>query len=149
MRLSGSKRRLSPEILWTAVPALVAAVAALVVAAAGSPAPAEGAMLAVGALALLAGHTWGNLVVVAAHVPLVGHLTFSTLPSAGGALPEHPLIAAVALGLAAVALLPTLVFAGPAAPATLAQLSGGALSHTRATVAVGLVFVAPLLAVAA
>ena len=142
MQLSGSKRRLSPEILWTAVPALVAAVAALVVAAAGSPAPAEGALLAVGALALLAGHTWGNLVVVAAHVPLVGHLTFSTLPSAGGALPEHPLIAAVAL-------LPTLVFAGPAAPATLAQLSGGALSHARATVAVGLVFVAPLLAVAA
>ena len=142
MQLSGSKRRLSPEILWTAVPALVAAVAALVVAAAGSPAPAEGALLAVGALALLAGHTWGNLVVVAAHVPLVGHLTFSTLPSAGGALPEHPLIAAVAL-------LPTLVFAGPAAPATLAQLSGGALSHAHATVAVGLVFVAPLLAVAA
>jgi hypothetical protein len=59
---------------WAGVPALAGAVAALALPGTTSAASAEAAMLAVGALALLAGHTWGLLVVVSSHVPLVGRL---------------------------------------------------------------------------
>jgi hypothetical protein len=81
-------RRLGPA--WAAVPALLGAIAALALPGTTSPATAEAAMLAVGALALLAGHTWGLLVALSSHVPLVGriwpaltHLHMHASPSSG------------------------------------------------------------------
>src|SRR4051812_39447629 len=71
-RLSSRMRRLGPA--WAAVPALLGAIAALALPGTTSPASAEAAMLAVGAIALLAGHTWGLLVALSSHVPLVGRV---------------------------------------------------------------------------
>jgi hypothetical protein len=65
-------RRLGPA--WAAVPAFLGAIAALALPGTTSPATAEAAMLAVGAIALLAGHTWGLLVALSSHVPLVGRV---------------------------------------------------------------------------
>ena len=56
------------------IPALGGAAAALVVPGASSTANAGATLLAVGALAMLAGHTWGLMVVVPSHLSLVGRL---------------------------------------------------------------------------
>src|SRR5688572_15076757 len=66
------ERRFGP--LWVALPALGGAIAALMVPGASNTATAGATMLAVGALALLAGHTWGLIVVVSSHITLVGRL---------------------------------------------------------------------------
>jgi len=65
-------RRYGPA--WVALPALGGAAAALLVPGVSSTATAGATLLAVGALALLAGHTWGLLVIVPSHLTLVGRL---------------------------------------------------------------------------
>jgi hypothetical protein len=64
--------RLGPT--WLAFPALAGAVAALVIPGPSGTMSAGAALLAVGALAMLAGHTWGLLVSIPSHVTLVGRL---------------------------------------------------------------------------
>ena len=60
--------------LWVSLPALFGAIAALAVPGVSSTATAGATVLAVGALALLAGHTWGLLVIVPSHLVVVGRL---------------------------------------------------------------------------
>src|SRR5688572_27989981 len=60
--------------VWIAMPALGGAAAALLVPGASSTVMAGATLLAVGALAVLAGHTWGLMVVLPAHITLVGRL---------------------------------------------------------------------------
>jgi hypothetical protein len=63
-----------PGPWWVAVPALLGAAAGLIVPGVTGSTSAGAAVLGVGALALLAGHTWGLMVVLAAHTTLVGRL---------------------------------------------------------------------------
>src|SRR5687768_8505984 len=60
--------------LWVSLPALAGATAAVMVPGVSSTATAGATLLAVGGLALLAGHTWGLLVVVPSDLVLVGRL---------------------------------------------------------------------------
>jgi hypothetical protein len=57
-----------------ALAGLVAALAAIALPTGSGPSPEVSAVLAVGALALLAGHAWGLLIVAAADLILVGAL---------------------------------------------------------------------------
>jgi hypothetical protein len=59
---------------WIALPGLLGAIAAFVIPGSSGTTAAGATLLAVGALAILAGHTWGLLVAVPAHVTLVGRL---------------------------------------------------------------------------
>ena len=59
---------------WVSVSALLGAGAALALPGPTGPATAIASVLIIGALALLAGHTWGLLVVTSANVLLIGHL---------------------------------------------------------------------------
>jgi hypothetical protein len=110
-------RRYGP---WSiALPALVGACAAMVTPGAGGTTGAGATCLAVGALALLAGHTWGLLVLVPAHVVLVGRLWPAVaLPAAGAA--EAGSTAAIAVVL--VTALPTLALSAVALPAIIAHI---------------------------
>src|SRR5262245_59911779 len=100
--------RLGP--LWVVIPALLAAVAALAIPGATNTATAEGTMLAVGALALQAGHTWGLIVVVSSHMSLVGRVW----PTLALVTPEHQpgTLGTSAIAVILVTALPTLILAG-------------------------------------
>jgi hypothetical protein len=73
---------------WISVPALAGACAALLVPGATSTTAAGATLLAVGAIALLAGHAWGLLVSIPSHVTLVGRvwpaLTLSSVDGSPG-----------------------------------------------------------------
>lgn len=60
--------------IWISLPALAGACAALLVPGQASTTAAGAALLAVGALALLAGHAWGLMVSIPSHVTLVGRV---------------------------------------------------------------------------
>jgi hypothetical protein len=85
----------------------------------GGPPAAGAACLAVGALALLAGHTWGLLVVVPAHVVLVGRL-WPTIALSGASVATAGETLAVAVVLAT--LVPTLAFSAFTLPAVVGHL---------------------------
>lgn|GEM_PF-5438583 len=97
---------------------LVGAAAALALPGPSGAAAAVASVLAVGALALLAGHAWGILVVFVADVLLVGHvwpsLAFAGLDSEGLATAVTALVAA----------LPGVAMAGVALPAVVEVLLG-------------------------
>jgi hypothetical protein len=59
---------------WVCLSALIGAAAALALPGASGTTAAGAALLAVGALALLAGHTWGLMVSIPAHITLVGRV---------------------------------------------------------------------------
>lgn len=59
---------------WVTISALIGAAAALALPGPAGPATGVAAVLAVGALALLAGHAWGVLVTGTAQVVLVGNV---------------------------------------------------------------------------
>src|SRR5262245_6981242 len=104
---------------WSiALPALLASIATLVVPGAGTGSTAAGAVcLAVGALALLAGHTWGLLVLVPAHVVIAGRLWPQiAIAGTGDALP----VAALAVVL--VTMIPTVTLSAMAMPGIVAAL---------------------------
>jgi hypothetical protein len=113
--------------LWVGLPALTGAVAALALPGTTSAATAEAAMLAVGALALLAGHTWGILVVVTSHVPLVGRVW----PALAGA-PDTASAGAVAIVL--VTALPTILLAWQLLPRVIEQVLPGRSARARGLV---------------
>jgi len=94
------------------VSALIGACAALALPGPTGNAAAIASVLIIGALALLAGHTWGLLVVAAADVLLLGHVwPLIAFSGAGGA--QGALAAATAL----VSALPGLALLGVALPA--------------------------------
>jgi hypothetical protein len=104
---------------WSiALPALLASAATLVIPGAGTGStPAGAVLLAVGALALLAGHTWGLLVLVPAHIAIAGRLWPQVaIAGTGDALP----IAALAIVL--VTMIPTVALSAMAMPGIVATL---------------------------
>lgn len=110
--------------VWVGLPALVGAVAALALPGVTSAVSAEAAMLAVGALALFAGHTWGLIVVVSSHVPLVGRL-WPVLADVHGA-PNGPWAGSLGPAVVAVVIvtaLPTLILAATLLPRMVEQLT--------------------------
>ena len=144
--LSSRVRRLGPA--WAAVPALLGALAALALPGTTSPATAEAAMLAVGALALLAGHTWGLLVALSSHVPLVGriwpavtHVNVNAASASGDTTVAAGAIAVVLVTAVPVVILSMLLF-----PRLVALLVPGASPRTQAwaTIAVAIALGASL-----
>jgi hypothetical protein len=117
------------------VPALVGSIAALALPGTTSAASAEAAMLAVGALALLAGHTWGLLVVVSSHVPLVGRLWPAL---AHGHADLHGTGPASALAVVLVTALPALMLAGLLLPHVVETALPQGSPRTRGLVTAGL-----------
>ena len=91
--------------------ALLGAGAALALPGPAGPATAIASVLVIGALALLAGHTWGLLVVATANVLLVGHV-WPVLAFSGGSAFGH-----AAAATALVSALPGLTRLGVAMPA--------------------------------
>lgn len=96
---------------WICLPALAGAGAALLVPGATSSTAAGATLLAVGAIALLAGHAWGLLVSIPSHVTLVGRvwpaLTLASLdgsPRTAAAVAIVLVTALPALALTAVVL---------------------------------------------
>lgn len=120
--------RLGP--LWVVVPALMAGVAALAIPGATSTATAEGTVLAVGALALLAGHTWGLIVVVSSHVSLVGRLW----PALAQVTPDHEpsTLGTSAIAVVLVTALPTLILAALLLPRVAGHLLADKSPRIRA-----------------
>jgi|SoiMethySBSTD1v2_1073268.scaffolds.fasta_scaffold204342_3 hypothetical protein len=102
------RSRLGPT--WISLPALAGACAALLVPGATTSTAAGAALLAVGAIALLAGHAWGLLVSIPSHVTLVGRVWPSLTVSSDGSPATAAAVAVVlvtalpALALTAVVL---------------------------------------------
>src|SRR5688572_32611132 len=117
---------------WSiAVPALLASAAVMVVPGAANAAGAAGAAcLALGALALLAGHTWGLLVLMPAHVALAGRF-WPQVALAGTA--QEPLTVA-ALALVLVTMIPTVALSALAMPGIVATLLPERSSRVRSLV---------------
>ncbi|MBI4509682.1 MAG: hypothetical protein HY698_08585 [Deltaproteobacteria bacterium] len=101
---------------WVAIPALGGALCALVVPGASTTATAGATVLAVGALALLAGHTWGLLVVVPSHLTLVGRLWPMLALSSPSQSPPGGDLEAFAISMVLVTALPGLVLAATLLP---------------------------------
>lgn len=124
------RRRSGP--LWAGLPALAGAVAALMVPGASQAATAEATTLAVGALALFAGHSWGLLVIVASHIPLVGRVwPVLVRHGPGGPAPGGD-VGAAAIAVVIVTALPAIVFAALLLPRAVAELFAHKSPGTRA-----------------
>jgi hypothetical protein len=134
MRHSRTKRGAT----WVGVPALAGAVAALAIPGTTSAMSAEAALLAVGALALLAGHTWGLLVALSSHVPLVGRVW----PSLGAAAEPGREMATGAVAVVLVTAIPVIILSTLLFPRLIAHLAPRASARTQgllsASLAVGL-----------
>jgi hypothetical protein len=132
-------RRLGPA--WAAVPALLGAIAALALPGTTSPATAEAAMLAVGALALLAGHTWGLLVALSSHVPLVGRiwpaLTHLNVHATSGASGSESTVATGAVAVVLVTAVPVVMLSMLLFPRLVAHIMPGASPRLHAWATAG------------
>jgi hypothetical protein len=95
---------------------------------------AEAALLAVGALALLAGHTWGLLVALSSHVPLVGRV-WPSLGSLGGA--DHE-VAAGAVAVVLVTAVPVIVLSSLLFPRLIHHIAPRASERTQGLLTAGL-----------
>jgi hypothetical protein len=113
---------------WVVASALLGAAAALCLPGPTGPAAAIAAVLAVGALALLAGHAWGLLVIVTADVLLLGHVWPTLAFSGPGALSSGATLAA-ATALATT--LPGLTLLGVALPAMVDLVWGESSARSR------------------
>jgi hypothetical protein len=129
--VSSRVKKMGPA--WAAVPALLGAIAALALPGTTSPASAEAAMLAVGALALLAGHTWGLLVALSSHVPLVGRvwpaLTHLQMPGSAG---SDGAVTAGAVAVVLVTAVPVVILSMVLFPKLVAHVVPGASPRTHA-----------------
>lgn len=126
--MRSAARRYGP---WSiALPAFAAAIAAMATPNAGGSTGAGATCLAVGALALLAGHTWGLLVLVPAHVAIVGRL-WPTIAIGPSALPSGD-VAAVTVVL--VAFVPVLALGAVALPGIIGHLLPDRTPRARALV---------------
>lgn len=132
-------RRLGP--IWAVVPAFAAAIAALAIPGTTNTATAEATMLAVGALALLAGHTWGLIVVVSSHLSLVGRLWPAIALYAPGQVPPGGTLGIGAIAVVLVTALPTIALAALLLPRATQHLLADTTPRTRSLwVAGGMVF---------
>ena len=142
--LSSRIQRLGPA--WAAIPALLGAVAALALPGTTSPASAEAAMLAVGALALLAGHTWGLLVALSSHVPLVGRVWPALTQVSSASSGSDGAVTAGAVAVVLVTAVPVVILSMILFPRLVAHIVPGASPRTHAlcTAAVAIVLGASL-----
>lgn len=90
--------------IWISLPALAGACAALLVPGQASTTAAGAALLAVGAIALLAGHAWGLMISIPSHVTLVGRVW----PSLAAGTPAGSSATAAAVAIVLVTALPAL-----------------------------------------
>lgn len=112
------------------VSAMISAIAAFAIPGrTGNPAEIA-AVLAVGAIAMMAGHGWGLLVVTSAELLLLGTI-WPTLAFP----PDHGSAAALATYTAVVAALPGLVLLGPTLPQIAEVLLGARSGRTRPALA--------------
>src|SRR5688572_25238700 len=95
--------RHSKTAAWLSIPGLVGALAALTLPGAASTTAAGAALLAVGAIALLAGHAWGLSVSIPSHVTIAGQL-WPSLAHDGPATSFAPIAVVLITALPAVAL---------------------------------------------
>jgi len=124
---------------WVSVSALLGAIAALALPGPTGPATAIASVLVIGALALLAGHSWGLLVVAAANLLLVGHvwpvLAFEGASTLGYVAASTALVSALPgltrLGVA----MPALVDVVLDRPSERARSAGVAACHVGAVLA--------------
>jgi hypothetical protein len=93
------------RLAWSGALALAAALAVLLVPGVGSTVSAEGALLALAALAALSGHRWGNVVILATHVPLAGRLFTLATENPRSSVASH-----LALSLVLMTLVPTVLW---------------------------------------
>jgi hypothetical protein len=114
---------------WISLPALAGACAALLVPGATSGTAAGAALLAVGAIALLAGHAWGLLVSIPSHVTLVGRVWPSLAVSSDGS----PATAA-AVAVVLVTALPALALTAVVLPEIARHVVGDASPRVRSAV---------------
>lgn len=133
------ERRFGPW--WVAFPALAGALAALLLPGVSSTTSAEAALLALGAISLLAGHTWGLLVIVPAHISLCGQLWHKLalvgpvyVDSSNGA-GSH--LGAAAISVVLVTALPALALAAILLPRLIAQVVGHKPPRTQALCVAG------------
>jgi hypothetical protein len=134
LTMQHGERRYGP--LWVALPALGGAAAALIVPGVSSTATAGATLLAVGALALLAGHTWGLLVVVPSHLVLVGRL-WPVLALYGPGQPEGGSIGTGAVAVVLVTALPALALSAVLLPRIVGHLMGNRSAREQGWVVAG------------
>jgi len=119
---------------WSlSVTLLAGAGAAMLLPETSGTAAAGAAVLAVGALALLAGHAWGLMVSIPSHLTLVGRLWphLSLAHASGGTL------RAAATALLIVTAVPTLALAAVTLPQIVRQLLPDATRRVRAAIVGG------------
>ncbi len=113
--------------------ALAGAGAALLLPGTSGTTAAGAALLALGALALLAGHTWGLMVSIPAHLTLVGrlwpHLSLAAAPTES--------LRAAATALVLVTTVPALVLAAAVLPQIADHLLPGGTRRSRGLVVAG------------
>lgn len=109
---------------WVAAFGLAAALAAMALPTGTSYAPEIASVLAVSALALLAGHAWGLLIVALADVLLIGSIWPVLLSNAGDTLK-------ITAGVAIVAALPGLLALGRTLPRLVELVIGRPESRWR------------------
>jgi hypothetical protein len=116
--------------VWSALLALVAACFILVVPGKTSAENAEAALLAVGAISLLAGHRWGLLVMLAAHTALAARLVPVMFD------PQLPGETGAAIGLVLASLVPTVAWSAALLPRLVHDLwpEGSARARTAGMV---------------
>ncbi len=124
----GARSRIGPS--WVCLPALAGAAAALLLP--GGKTGAGAALLAVGALALLAGHTWGLMVSIPAHITLVGRVW----PELAHVSTE-PAPHTVALAVVLVTALPALALIAVVLPQIAQQLLPDRTRRTRSLFVAG------------
>jgi hypothetical protein len=118
--------------IWVSVAALAGASAALLLPGGTSTISAGAALLAVAALALLAGHTWGLMVAIPAHVTLLGRV-WPQLTHGAPALTVH----GAALAVVLVTALPALALTAVVLPEIARQLLPARSRRVRALFVAG------------
>jgi hypothetical protein len=129
------ERRFGPW--WVALPALAGALAALLLPGVSSTSSAEAALLALGALSLLAGHTWGLLVIIPAHISLCGHLWPKLALVGPGHVAQVSSLGSAAISVVLVTALPALALAAILLPRLVAQVVAPKTQRTQALCVAG------------
>lgn len=124
-------------LAWAGVPALLGACAALALPNAGEKVTAQAAMLAVGALAILAGHTWGLLLALASHVPLLGRVWPVLVAGQAQTPGQDGALAAGAVAVVVVTALPVVALAAALFPRLMAMVVPEASPRTHALATLG------------
>jgi hypothetical protein len=131
MQLSQARRRRGPWAIC--VTAVAGAGATMLLPAMTGTAAAGAALLAVGAIALLAGHAWGLMVSIPAHLTLVGRI-WPHLPLGDAKIDA---VHAAATAMVIVTALPALALAAVVLPQIARHLLPRGTARTRSLVVAG------------